>query len=127
MRKCVKWNLLQERWNVKLIKKFRELEKRHIDLLEKERLKGVESQQKGSIENQKVHCERLVLEASNETERSCIFKTNDLCMIADTSQDDEQTLEFFKKKEHNLKYVKIKNEIEISHKQKETKRSHGKI
>ena len=95
MRKQVKWNLLQEIWNVKLINKFRELEKKHIDLLEKERLKGIKSQQKGSAENQKVHCEILVLEVSNKTERSCIFKTNDLCMIAGTSQDDEKALEFF--------------------------------
>ena len=50
MRKRVRWNLLKRRWNVKLISEFRELEKRHIDLLEKERLKGVESQQRGSTE-----------------------------------------------------------------------------
>ena len=39
MRKWVRWNLLRKIWNVKVINEFRELEKRHIDLLEKERLK----------------------------------------------------------------------------------------
>lgn len=43
IRKCIKWNLLQKRWNSKLINQFRELEKRHISLLEKERLKGIQS------------------------------------------------------------------------------------
>ena len=57
-----------------------------------------------------------MFEASNEIERSCIFKTNDLCMIVDTSQDDEKTLEFVKKKEHNLKFVQINNEIARSQK-----------
>ena len=51
IRKLFRCNLFQKIWNVKLINEFRELEKRHIDLLEKERLKGVESQQKGSTEN----------------------------------------------------------------------------
>ena len=88
----VSWNLLQKRWNVKLINKFRELEKRNIDLLEKERLKGIESQQKGSAEIQKVHCEIFVLEASNEAKRSCIFKINIFSMSAGTSQDDKKTL-----------------------------------
>ena len=50
MRKRVRWNLSQKIWNVKLINKFKELEKRHIDLLEQERLKGIESQQRGSAE-----------------------------------------------------------------------------
>ena len=54
MRKHVRWNLLQKRWSVKLINKFRELEKRHIDFLEKERLKGFESRQRGSAEIQKI-------------------------------------------------------------------------
>ena len=107
---------IEKKWNVKLINEFRELEKRHIELLEKERLKGIESQQKGSVEDQNVHCEGLVLEASNKTERSCIFKTKDLCMIAGTSQDDEQTLEFVKKKEQNLKSAQIITEIAISQK-----------
>jgi len=41
MRKWVRWNLLQKKWNSKLINKFKELEKIHISLLEKERLKGI--------------------------------------------------------------------------------------
>jgi len=44
MKKRVKWKLLQQRWNDKLINKFRELEQIHIDSLEKERLKGMELQ-----------------------------------------------------------------------------------
>ena len=98
MRKWVRWNLLQKIWNVKLINELRELEKRHIEFFEKERLKGIESKQKGSVENQKVHCERLVLEASNEAERSCIFKNNYFCMIAGTSQDDEQLQSLLRRK-----------------------------
>ena len=62
----VRWYLLQKKWNAKMINKFRELEQIHIALLEKERLKGIESQQRGFVETQKVHCEILVLEASNK-------------------------------------------------------------
>jgi len=47
-----------------MMNEFRELEQIHIDLLEKERLKGMESQQEG-----------LVLGASKEDERYCILKT----------------------------------------------------
>ena len=66
MRKRVRWKLLEKIWNVILISEFTELEKRHIDFLEKQRLKGVESQQKGSNKTQKVYCEGLVFDASNE-------------------------------------------------------------
>ena len=103
MRKHVRWNLLKKIWNVKLISEFRELEKRYIYFLDNERLKGVESQQKGSTKNHKLYSEGSVLEASNKTQRPCIFKTIDLCMIIGTSHDDEQTLHFVKKKEWNLK------------------------
>ena len=116
MRKQVRWNLLKKKWNAKMINKFRELEQIHINFLEKERLKGFESPQKGSLQTQKVHCEKLVLEASNKTERSCIFKTNDLCMIVGASQNDEKILYFVKKKEQNLKYFQIKTEIARSQK-----------
>ena len=44
MKKRVKWKILQQRWNGKLMNEFRELEQIHIDLLEKERLKEMESQ-----------------------------------------------------------------------------------
>ena len=40
-KKQVKWKLLQQRWNGKLMNDFRELEQIHIDLLEKKRLKGM--------------------------------------------------------------------------------------
>ena len=33
-----------------------------------------------------------MFEEENETEKSCVFKTNELCMFVGTSQDDEQTL-----------------------------------
>ena len=105
MRKWVIWNLFKNKWNAKLMNKFRELEHIHISLLEKERLKGIESQQIGSVGNQKVHYERLVLEEENETKRSCVFKTNYLCMIADTYQDDVKNLKFVKEKELNLKSI----------------------
>ena len=42
----------------------------HISLLEKERLIGIESQQRGFAETQKFHGGNLVLEASKETKRS---------------------------------------------------------
>lgn len=96
-------------------------------MLEKERLKGIESQQIGSAGKQKVHCEILVLEETNETERSCGFKTNDFCMIAGTSQDDEQALDFVKEKELNLKSVHINAEIARSQKEKEAEGSYGNM
>ena len=73
MKKRVKWKLLQQKWNGKLMNEFRELEQIHIDLLEKDKIKGMESQQRGSAEIQKVYDGRFVLEASKEAERSCIF------------------------------------------------------
>lgn len=79
IRKRVKWNLLQQKWNAMLMNK---LEQIHISLLEKERLIGIESQQRGFAENQKFHGENLVLEASKETKRSDIFKTDSLSVNA---------------------------------------------
>jgi len=58
-----------------MMNEFRELEKIHIDLLEKERLKGMESQQEGSAEIQKIYDGILVLGASKEDEMYCILKT----------------------------------------------------
>ena len=46
-------------------------------------------------------------------------------MIAGTSQDDEQNLEFVKKKEQNLK--SLQNKTEITRFQKETKRYNGNM
>ena len=48
-------------------------------------------------------------------------------MSASTSQDDEQNLEFLKKKEQSLKYIQIKAEIARSQKQKETEKSRGNV
>ena len=53
------------------------------------------------------------------------FKINNLWMIAGTSHKDEQTLEFFRQKEKNLKSVQIKTEIARPQNQKETKESLG--
>ena len=55
-----------------------ELEQVHIYLLEKERLIGIESQQRGFAETQKFHGGNSTLEASKEIERSGIFKTDSL-------------------------------------------------
>ena len=44
----------------------------------------------------------MMPEASSGTTRSIVFKTNDLCVIAGTSQDVEQTLKFVKEKNLNL-------------------------
>lgn len=70
IRKWVNWNLLQQKWNAMLMNK---LEQIHIALLEKDRLIGIESQQRGFVENQKFHYGNMVLEASKETERSDNF------------------------------------------------------
>lgn len=40
-------------------------------------------------------------EASNETERSCIFKINDLCMVVDL-EEDRQSFKAVKNVEENL-------------------------
>ena len=81
-KKRVKWKLLQQRWNVKMMNEFRELEKIHIYLLEKKTLKGMESQQEGSAEIQNIYDGILVLEASQEDGRYCFFKIDDCCMFA---------------------------------------------
>ena len=50
-------------------------------------------------------------EASSETTRSYVFKTNDLCVIAGTSQGVEQTMKFVKEEKLNLEFVH--NDAEI--------------
>jgi len=75
IRKRVKWNLLQHKWNAMLMNKIEQI---HISLLEKERLIGIESHQRGFVETQKSHGGNLVLEASKDTKRSGIFKTDNL-------------------------------------------------
>ena len=49
--------------------------------------------------------QREVLEEAVETEKSCGFKTNKLCMFAGKVQGDEQALEFFQERELKLKAV----------------------
>lgn len=79
--KRVKWKLLQQRWNGKLMHEFKELEQIHISLLEKKRLKGIESHQEESIEIEKICDGGLVLEASKENRRYCILKTKSCCVF----------------------------------------------
>ena len=66
LKKRVKWKLLQQRLNGKLMNEFRKLEQIHIDL---------KSPQKGSAEIQKIYDGGLVLEASKKNGRYCILKT----------------------------------------------------
>jgi len=53
-------------------------------------------------------------EQSSKTAKSYDFKINNLWMIAGTSQENEQTLEFVREKEQNLKFVQIKTEMASS-------------
>ena len=48
--------------------------------------------------------QRGVLEEAVKTEKSCGFKTDELCMFAGTAQGDEQALEFVQE-DLNLKSV----------------------
>jgi len=88
------------------------LEQIHISLLEKERLIGIESQQRGFAETQKFHGGNLVLEASKETERYGIFKTdsfsvntsmvlNKECFAIETANDHCYDQEVFCEPEGN--------------------------
>ena len=80
MRKWVRLNLFQKKWNAKLINEFIEIEQIHISLLEKERLKGIESQQRGFAETQKFLGGNLVLGASKATERFDYFFKLIVCL-----------------------------------------------
>ena len=64
---------------------FWELEQIHIDMLKKERLREIESQQEGFAEIQKIYDGRLVLEASQEDGRYCVFKIQDPTSSFDAS------------------------------------------
>ena len=55
--------------------------------------------------------QREVLEKATKTEKSCGFKTNELCMFVGTVQGDEQALEFVQGRELNLKTVQIDAEM----------------
>ena len=90
--KEVIWKPLQMKWRQKEI------------ALWKEELRFFESK----MEFEDFTCKSVqgeMLEEANETEKSCAFKTNELCMIAGTSQDDEPTLNFVKEKKLNLNSV----------------------
>lgn len=56
------------------------------------------------------YIKRKMLKEAVETENSCGFKTNELCMFAGTIQEDEQILKFVQE-ELNLKAVQIDAEI----------------
>ena len=64
----------------------------------------------------------MMTEASSGTTRSYVFKTNDLCVVAGTSQDVQKTLKFVKEKKLNLKSVQ--NDAEIARSQ-EKRRQRG--
>ena len=70
---------------------------------------------------------KMLTEASSETTRSYVFKTNDLCVIAGTSQGVEQTLKFVKEEELNLKYIHNYAKIARYQKEMKTNGSHGNI
>ena len=57
--------------------------------------------------------QREVLEEAIKTEKSCGFKTNELCMFVGKTRGDEQALKFVKEQERelNLKSVQINVEI----------------
>ena len=67
--------------------------------------------------------QKKVLEEAVETEKSCGFKTNELCMFSGTVQGDEQALEFVQERELNLKVVQIDAEIARSQEEMKTKES----
>jgi len=73
--------------------------------------------------------QREVLEEAVETEKSCGFKTNKLCMFAGIVQGDEQALKFVKEQERelNLKSIQINVEIARSQEEMKTKKSNQNI
>ena len=72
------------------------------DEVEPEELNNVEdSEQQGNV----------ITKELSEIARSYNFKINNLWMVAGTSQENEQTLEFVTEKEQNLKSVQIKAEM----------------
>jgi len=70
--------------------------------------------------------QKEVLEEAVKTEKSCGFKTNELCMFAGIAQGDEQALEFVQE-ELNLKSVQINGEIARSQEEMKTKESNQNI
>ena len=69
-----------------------------------------------------------MLEEAVKTENSCGFKTDELCVFAGTSQEEEQALEFVQEREElNLKAVQIDAEIARSQKEMKTKESNYNI
>lgn len=70
--------------------------------------------------------QREVLEEAVKTEKSCGFKTNELCMFAGTVQGDEEALEFVQG-ELGLKSVQINDEIARSQEEMKTKESNHNI
>jgi len=120
----------EQQVNMQIIKELRELEQMIDVKLKTEKLERVELQQKGDAEedvevsicelelgpllfesdeeteeldhmNDSKQLEDLMTEASNETERSFIFKINDLCMIAGL-EEDRQSFKVVKNVEENL-------------------------
>ena len=67
-----------------------------------------------------------MLKEAVKTEKSCGFKTNELCMFAGTEHEDKQSLDFVQE-ELNLKVVQIDNELARSQKQMERKESNQDV
>ena len=65
--------------------------------------------------------QRGVLEEAVKTEKSCGFKTDELCVFAGPTQGEEQDLEFVQEREElNLKAVQIDAEIARSQEEMKT-------
>lgn len=84
----------------------------------------VEPEELNHIEDSKKQG-NVMTEESSKTTISYDFKINNLWMIAGTSQENEQTLEFVREKEQNIKSVQIKTKMTRTQNQKETKESPG--
>ena len=95
-----------------------------ITLLEKE-LRVLEPEMEFE-DSTRTYVQREVLKEAVKTEKSCSFKTNELCMFAGTTQGDEQALEFVQE-ELNLKTVQIDAEIARSQEEMKTKKSNQNI
>lgn len=91
-----------------LVKEGDEVEPEDLDHIE-------DSKKKGNVIN----------EESRKTNTSYDFKINNLWMIARTSQENEQNLEFVREKDQNLNCAQIKAKMERSQNQKEIEESPG--
>ena len=71
--------------------------------------------------------QREVLEKETKAEKSCGFKTKELCMFAGASQGEEQALKFVEGEKLNLESVQINAEIAKSQEELKTRESNEDI